>query len=158
MGKLGDDEEGFISIYSSQEYEDSVTYFMHEHKYSAMHSLACSSEEPIDLNALINEEGIYSVMFYVHSADDTDNSPIIIYISFLNSTIVLQWYELNGEKVHRFYDRTTERFSEWTPYRNVIQTDEESVVKVTNDTMVLRKVEGDPEKSNRLRSLIVEYV
>ena len=156
MGNLVDDV--FESIYSAQEYEDSVTYFMNEHKYSALHALPCSSTEPIDLNTMINEEGIYSVMFYIHSADDNDNSPMILYVSFLNTNIVLQWYELNGEKVHRLYDRSTETFSEWTPYASVIQTDETSVVRVTDDTIVMREVSGDPEASNRLRSLVVDYV
>jgi len=149
----------YFSRYQGEQFDQAIEYILSLRENSTSKVIASSPDNKADLDTIFDEEGIYTIHYYIHSYDDTDESAIDLTVVFLDDNTVLQQYKANGTDVERSYNKTTGEWSTWSPVKPFLQLGQDEEVTVSKPTLILRKItnpdeffaepeEGDEEGNN----------
>lgn len=106
--------------------------------------LECTESSKINLDDVLSPN-TYTIAYYLNSYNDNSTvTPIVLTVTKLDAGTVEQRYSYGDGEVQRFYTSSTGTWSDWK-IRDVISTNILSInsdeeVKVTQPTLVIRKM------------------
>lgn len=136
----------YISKYQGAQFDQAIEYILSLRENSVMKTIESSPANKADLDTIVDEEGIYSIQYYIHSYDDTDESAISLAVIFVDADTILQQYNANGTGVERIYTKSTGVWSSWLPVKSFIQASQNEVVSVSKPTIVFREITDDVDE------------
>lgn len=138
--KLNDKYKKYYSTYSGEEIDESVAYTQDMKRTSTFTVAGRTIDNKVDLNKII-KPGIYVIHYYQHSIDDTRSSLAIkMEVLYIDDSHIRQQYMYSGKQVSRVYNKTEDKWSEWTytGRDTIILKNEDDKVSVASNTLIMR--------------------